>query len=256
MAEPANQAVKVDRFRDRRGVWGIGFAAAFILSLLLAAALATGSLPLPDDPVDDVVAYTRDNEAVIVLVAALQALSAIALWRFVPAVTTLVERYERGPVRIALLAGAVSAVSLAFSAVFTIVQVVIVSADSRTGVGLVRDLTYYLGGVMHLVSLAPVIGIHAWPAARGRLPVRWLGIVGMIAVVACYLTILSPFISATTVFLPLGRLLAFVWSVGVGILLLRGAHRPSSASGQPGFEPSGALQGTVADGSPGTPRSR
>lgn len=79
----------------RRNLWALGgilFAAFLIAGDFLSGALATGSLPLPGAPAQEVVRYFTESQTAVLAVASAQVMSALSLLVFVAPVATLVRR--------------------------------------------------------------------------------------------------------------------------------------------------------------------
>ena len=83
----------------RRNLWALGgilFAAFLIAGDVLSGALATGSLPLPGAPAQEVVRYFTESQTAVLAVASAQVMSALSLLVLVAPVATLVRRVADG----------------------------------------------------------------------------------------------------------------------------------------------------------------
>lgn len=218
----------VSRSRDDyRALGGVLFAAFFIASLILAGALSSGSLPLPDAPALEAARYYDEDRTAAILSGSLQALSAASLLAFVPAVAAFVRRAAPGRgalARIVLWGGALAGSLLLLSVLSGFVVGLAAAGGNLALVGTFRDLNFLLGGALHVASLAPFVGGASLAALRARALPRWIPPFGLFAAAVALLCLVSVFWYPASVLDPIGRLLSFVWSVAVGVALLRGGR--------------------------------
>lgn len=84
-----------------------------------------------------------------------------------------------------------------------------------------HDLTFLTGGPAHVVSLGVFVGASSIVIlGRSHLP-RWLGWLGATAASLSLLSAASLLLLPATFLLPLGRLLAAVWIVALGVVVVR-----------------------------------
>jgi uncharacterized protein involved in cysteine biosynthesis len=90
-----------------------------------------------------------------------------------------------------------------------------------------HDLSFLAGGPAHVPLLGLFVGLASIATLRAKALPRWIPWLGIVAAVLSILSLASLVFFPASVLIPLGRLLAFVWSVAVGILLVR--SRPHEA---------------------------
>jgi hypothetical protein len=212
---------------DLRALGGVLFAAFFIASLILAGALSSGSLPLPGAPASEVARYYEENRTAVLLSGSLQGLSAASLLVFVPAVAAFARRAAPGGralPRVVLGSGTLAGILLFLSVAFGFVVGFAAEGGTLILVGTFRDLNFLFGGALHIASLAPLLGGASLAALRAKALPRWIPPFGLFAAAVALLCLISVFWYPASVFDPIGRLLAFVWSVALGVALLRGGR--------------------------------
>ena len=108
------------------------------------------------------------------------------------------------------------------SALFLWVLARPVTVEEPALLGALHDLAYLTGGPAHVLSFAPFIG--ASPIAMWHRPIlfRWLTWVGIAASGLSLLSVFALLWEPATLFLPLGRMLAFVWIFSIGVMLTLG----------------------------------
>lgn len=212
---------------DIRALGGVLFATFFIASLVLAGALSSGSLPLPGAPASEVASYYNENRTAVLASGTLQGLSAVSLLVFAPSVAAFVWRAAPGGrtlSRIVLGGGVLAGVLLLLSVAFGFVVGFAASGGNLALVGTFRDLNFLFGGALHITSLAPFLGGASLVALRAKALPRWLPPFGLFAATVALLCLVSVFWYPASVLDPIGRLLSFVWSVAVGLVLSRGGR--------------------------------
>ena len=98
-------------------------------------------------------------------------------------------------------------------------------------VGTLRNLNFLSGGAAHVASLGLFVGAASIAASRARALPRWILWLGILAAALSILSLVSLVWFPATILLPLGRLLAFVWSIAVGLVLALGTQREPGAGG-------------------------
>jgi hypothetical protein len=217
---------------DYRALGGVLFAAFFIASLVLAGALSSGSLPLPDAPASEAARYYDENRTAAIVSGSLQGLSAASLLAFVPSVAAFARRTVPGRgamARIVLWGGVLAGVLLLISVLFGFVVGLAAAGGNLALVGTFRDLNFLFGGALHVASLAPFVGGASLVALRTKAMQRWIPPFGLFAAAIALLCLVSLFWYPASVLDPIGRLLAFVWSVAVGVALSRGGRARTDA---------------------------
>ncbi len=222
------------RSRDLRALGGVLFAVFFIASLVLGGALASDSLPLPGAPATEVAGYFTESRTAVLVSGLLQVLSAISLSVFALCIVAFVRRMagEMGALPGLTLGGG------AFAAVFLLASALLawVLALTAAGLGLdlvstLRDLNFLFGGGAHVVSLGLFVGATSIAALRAKTLPRWIPWLGIVAAALSILSLTSLVFFPATILLPLGRLLSFVWSIAVGLVLALGERREPGAEG-------------------------
>lgn len=192
--------------------FGLVFLVAYLLVSPVAGGLADRGLPLPDDPVGDVVGYYVANPVAAVATAALQAISVCGLLAFARAL--------RLGGRTVAIAGVAFGAMLVSSAVAVLLALVAGDVAGST-VGMLREVNFYAGGVVHVVALGTFVLAATQELHGAGVVRRAMRIFGWVAGVIAVVSILSLFLYYANVFLPLGRVLCMVWSVTIGIVWWR-----------------------------------
>ena len=209
---------------------GVFFTAFFIASLVLVGVLASAPLPLPDAPNADVVRFYEGSRVAALASSSLQALSAVSLYVFAACVAAFVRvtTSENGALaRLTLGGGILAAGFLLLSVLIQWVLALIVTGGELGLVGTLRDLSFLAGGPAHVPLLGLFVGVASIATLRAKALPRWIPWLGIVAAVLSIVSLASLVFFPASVLIPLGRLLAFVWSVAVGILLVR--SRPHEA---------------------------
>jgi hypothetical protein len=207
---------------------GLLFVAFFIASLVLGGVLASSPLPMPDAPAAQTARYYDDSRTAILVGGLLQALSAVSLLVFTLCVAAVVRRGagDRGALsRLALGGGALAAVFLLLSVVFSAVLALVAAGENLALVDALRDLNFLAGGADHVSMLGIFVGTSSVAASRAKALPRWISWLGFLAATLSLLSLASLVWFPATVLLPLGRLLSFAWSIAMSVVLIRGGGR-------------------------------
>jgi len=215
----------------QRTPWALGgvlFAAFFIVGLVLGGVLASSPFPLPGATAAEVARYFTESGTAVLASGLFQILSAISLFVFAAPVATLVRRTEGG-------AGALPGLTLgggALAAVFLLVSALLgwVLALTAGGLGLelvdtLRNLNFLTGGTLHVASLGLFVGAASISTLNARALPRWILWLGLAAAALSILSLASLLFFPASILIPLGRLLAFVWCIAMGIVLALGRRR-------------------------------
>jgi hypothetical protein len=125
--------------------------------------------------------------------------------------------------------GVLAAAFLLLSVLLSWVLALVTAGGDFTLVGTLRNLNFLAGGVAHVASLAPFVGAASIAALRMKALPRWISWVGIVTATLSLLSLASLVWFPATFFIPLGRLLSFVWSVAVSIVMIRGGPREAGA---------------------------
>jgi hypothetical protein len=201
------------------GVAPIGFLAAYLAAGPISDALADRPMPLPTATAAETAAYFAANPLAVITSAVLQVVSVGCFAVFVAAIVPLLRDTSRGPALPRV--GYLSVAAMVVSSLAAAAAVVLGPSAQASTVDVVRQVSFYAGGVGNVVTLgAFVLGAAALLGRRGLVgrPTRVFGyIAGTLAV----LSVLSLGIYYATILLPVGRLLSMVWTVVAGIRLSR-----------------------------------
>jgi hypothetical protein len=80
--------------------------------------------------------------------------------------------------------------------------------------------------------LGAFFGATSDAAFSGNALPRWIVWLGMVAGTVSILSLASLLVFPAKVLIPVGRLLAWIWSIAVGIRLVLGKQRQSGAAGE------------------------
>ena len=216
----------------RLALSGVLFPAFFFIGENVAGRLATASLPMPDAPVAEVVAYYSGSQSAALVLATFQALSAVALLVFATCVVLFLRRIpvDRGAlVQVTRGAGILAGLFLLASAILALALTQAAAGGDPTLVGTLRSLNFLTGGTLHVASLGVFVGAASLAARRvGALP-GWIAWLGILQALVSVLSLASLFFYYAALFILLGRLLGFVWCVAVCVALAVG-RRPAPAA--------------------------
>ena len=213
---------------------GILFAAFFLLGGVLMGALAQVPLPMPDAPVTDVARYYEASRTASLAQGTLHVLSALSLLVFVAPVATLARRVagERSVLPALTSGGGVLAVVfLLASALLGLVLALTAGGLGLDLVGTLRQMNFLTGGTLHVASLGLFVGATSIAARRTKALPRWISWLGIAQATLAILSLASLVFFPAALFILLGRLLGFVWCIGVGIVLALGRQRDAVVGG-------------------------
>ncbi len=195
----------------------------------VAGAFSIGDLPLPGSPPATVHDYLAVNTVPSLLTGLLQALSGIGLAVVVGSLPRAVDT-DAAPLRTGVLgrlAGWIAVAAILLSAALSVVLGLISPTATTDTVALIRNFSFYSGGVTHVVALGVfVLAILAFHRSGKALRVL-AAIAGGLAVAS----VLSTVIFYASLFLPVGRLACMVVLVVAGIIVARGRSIPAVAEG-------------------------
>jgi hypothetical protein len=197
---------------------------AFVVLLLVHAAIAVDGLPATDAPAGDVVNYVTDKQGEIQLGAYLQGLGMIAYLWFWASLLHRLRSSERGPARLSLVALTSVTAGIALIGV----HISLMTALALRGADVGADVVTFAWVLAFLVlGMGSFTGAAALAAAgilmlRSTLP-RWLGVV---ALVDAALTLVGGMsgVSTAEVWGVVGMvafLLWLAWLVATSIVLFR-----------------------------------
>jgi hypothetical protein len=196
-----------------------GFLGAYLLASPLSDLLADRPLPLPTATAAETAAYVAANPAAVAVSAGMQVLSVLCFAVFVGALAPVLR--DVGRTRTWTMIGYGSVVAMLVSSSLAGAAAVVAPSASASAVQLLRQASFYAGGVANVALLGGfVLGAALVLGRSGVLPrsVRGLGFVaGTLAV----LSVLSIGIYYATALLPIGRVLSMLWTVVAGIALAR-----------------------------------
>lgn len=190
-------------------------AAAGFLAFYLAVGPVSGAfvdrpLPLPGSPASEAAAFYLANPMAVAITAGLQILSVGCFAVFVAGLAPALRAASAGWLpRVGYLSVAAMVVSSALSVTLS----VIAASAGDTTVTVLRQASFYAGGVANVVLLGAFVLFSALVLGRGRSfgnPTRWFGVVaGTLAM----LSVLSLAIYYANLLLPVGRVLSMVWTI-------------------------------------------
>jgi hypothetical protein len=203
---------------------GVFFVALFIAGLLLSGMLAPAPYPLPGVSSAEIVRYFSEGRIAVLMLGFLQGLSAISLFVFAACVAAFVRGTATGTRTLSGLTLGGGALAAAFLLLAALLSWVLALTVSEGGVALASTLHYLIflaGGPAHVASLAPFVGAGSIAALRTKALPGWISWVGITAAASSLLCLLSLVWYPASIFIPLGRVLSFVWSVAVSVVLVR-----------------------------------
>lgn len=90
-------------------------------------------------------------------------------------------------------------------------------------------MNFLTGGTLHVASLGLFLGATSVAARKTKVLPRWISWLGIGAAALAILSLASLFLFQATILIPLGRLLSFVWCIGVGVVLAFSRQRDTAA---------------------------
>lgn len=201
----------------RRALTPLLGALAFLLFYLavspVAGAFATQPLPMPGAPAQEVHDFFTGSGAASVVTGVLQMLSVAGLTVFVSGLHRI-QPVPGGRLRIV---GWLAVLAMVVSSLIAIVLGTTASALSPETVVAWRQMSFYAGGVVHVVAL----GGLALAIAVSRMLTRPVRVMAWVAAVPAVLSVASLFWYYASILLPAGRLLAMIAFVVAGVSLVR-----------------------------------
>ncbi|WP_163541924.1 hypothetical protein [Occultella kanbiaonis] len=199
-------------------------ALAFLLCYLavspIAGAFSVGELPLPGSPPTQVHDYLAANTVPSLLTGLLQGLSGLGLAVVVAGPLTrqaAVDERRGWLAGLGRIAGWIAVAAILTSAALSIVLALVATTADTDLVSGIRNVSFYTGGVTHVVSLG--VFVLAVVASGGLN--RSVRVVAWIAGSLAVLSLLSIVIYYASLFLPLGRLTCMVALVVAGVSIAR-----------------------------------
>lgn len=197
-----------------------GFLAAYLAVGPVSGMFVDRPLPLPGSPPAEVAAFFAANPVGVGVTAGLQLLSVACFAVFVGALAP--------SLRVAGAAwlprvGYLSVAAMVVSSALSVTLAAVATSVGDSTVELLRQSSFYAGGVVNVVTLGAFVLGSAVVLGRERLfgkPTRWFGsVAGAIAV----LSVLSLAIYYASIALPVGRVLSMAWTVVAGVVIYRRA---------------------------------
>jgi hypothetical protein len=196
----------------------IGFLAAYLAVSPVSDAFVDRPLPLPGSPASEVAAFYTANPIAIGITAGLQIVSVACFAVFVACLAPALRAAGAAwlpPV------GYLSTAAMVVSSVLSGILAVLAPSASDTAVTVLRQASFYAGGVANVALLGLFVFGSALVLGRERLfgkPTRWFGFVaGTLAM----LSVSSLAFYYANAFLPVGRVLSMVWAVVAGVVIYR-----------------------------------
>lgn len=194
------------------------FLLLYLLVSPVAGAFSVGELPLPGSPSDEVHDYLAANTLPSLLIGWLQGLSGLGLAVVVAGQLTRAGGPTATRLRtVGRIAGWAAVVGILTSAALSIVLSMIAQTAGTDVVAMVRSISFYAGGVVHVVAL----GALTLSIAATRSWSRTVRIIAWVAGILAVLSLLSTVIFYASLFLPVGRLACMIALVIAGISLAR-----------------------------------
>ena len=195
-----------------------GFLAAYLAVSPVSGALADRPLPLPDAPPAETIAYYVANPLAVGSTAVLQVVSIACFAVFVAGLAPALRAAGAAwlpPV------GHVSAAAMVISSAMSGVLLAIASSTSDATADVLRQASFYAGGVANVAVLGVFVLGTALALGRERLfggGTRWFG---LIAGTLAALSVISLAFYYASVLLPVGRLLCMIWTIVAAVVILR-----------------------------------
>jgi hypothetical protein len=215
----------------RRQNLGILTGSLFVV-LWLAGMVVQGmggtEAPRPTDDAATVAGHLRDGVSYWVRSSSLQILSAVALLVFAAVLAAHLRRTGRAGFApdLALAGGIAASVTLMVSASAGLALKTDLAEDDAF-VQLVYQLTFWLGGPVHVGAL----GLLVVAAASGLALPKWLTVTGFVVGGLGLVAAFSPLVYQLVLFTPIGRFLGFAWLLATTIMVaLRREPAPSPST--------------------------
>jgi hypothetical protein len=194
----------------------IGFLAAYLAVSPVSEAFVDRPLPLPGSPASEVAAFYLANPIAVGITAGLQIVSVACFAVFVAFLAPALRAAGAAwlpPV------GYLSTAAMVVSSALSGALAVLGPSASDTTVTVLRQASFYAGGVANVVLLGVFVFGSALMLGRERLfgkPTRWFG---FIAGTLAMLSVSSLGFYYANAFLPVGRVLSMVWTVVAGVVV-------------------------------------
>lgn len=196
----------------------LGFLIAYLAVGPVSGAFTDRDLPLPGSPAARVAEFYAANPAAVAVTAVLQVVSVACFAVFVAGLAPALRAAGAAwlpPV------GYVSTAAMVVSSALSGTLAVLAASAGEETVLVLRQASFYAGGVVNVVLLGLFVFGTALVLGRELLfgkPTRWFGFVaGTLAM----LSVLSLAFYYANAFLPVGRVLSMVWTVVAGVVVYR-----------------------------------
>lgn len=195
------------------------FLVAYLAVSPVAGMFATGDIPLPTDPGEQIKAFLVANPLAAVTGAILQAVSVIGFAVFARVVVPMTGNRALG-----VVAG-ISVAAMLTSSAITVVSALLAADLSADTLSALRLAGFYAGGVLNVATL----GFVAFAASRRLVRLGAVGrgtaILGYVVGTVSMLSVISLAVYYANLFLPLGRVGSMVWTVVAAVVLARRTGR-------------------------------
>lgn len=208
------------------GIVAVVYAALFMGSIGIYFLLAGGnSFPRPYAPAADLRHLYLDYSSAVRANALLQFGAAIPLGIFTAAVTSRLHflGLRVTGVTIALFGGITASLFVSLSALCNWVLSQPGIADDLSLMQALRLLSFATGGAAHTVAIGLLMAGVSVPCLLGDFAHRWVAWLGLILAALAVLSTLSLVIPALNALLPVVRFGSYVWMIGTGFTLSKGA---------------------------------
>jgi len=213
-------ATAVSRSAHNRAIAGAAvFLVAYLAVSPVAGMFATGDIPLPTDPGEQIKAFLVANPLAAISGAILQAVSIIGFAVFARVVVPMTGNRALG-----VVAG-VSVAAMLVSSVITLVSAVFAADLSADTLATLRLAGFYAGGVVNVTTLGFVAFATSRQLVRVGAVGRGTAILGYVVGTLSMLSVISLAVYYANLFLPLGRVGSMVWTVVAAIVLMRRTGR-------------------------------
>lgn len=217
-----------NRQRNPWALSGVLFAAFFIASDVLRGVLTASPLPLPGAPAAEVARYFDDSRTAVLVLSLCQILSAVSLFVFAQRVGGIIRRTRSDGSALpglTFVGGVLAAAFLLASALLALALVLVAAGGNLALVDALRSLNFLSGGTFHVASLGLFAGAASIAALRAKALPRWAIWLGIVMAAPAILSLASLVWFPASLLILLGRLLGFIWSIAVGIVLALGTRR-------------------------------
>lgn len=195
------------------------YLVAFLAVSPVAGMFATGDMPLPTDPGEQIKAYLVASPLAAISGAILQAVSVLGFAVFARVVVPVTGNRALG-----VVAG-ISVAGMLTSSAITIASALFAADLSAETHSVLRLASFYAGGVLNVATL----GFVAFAASRQLLRIGAVGrgtaIFGYVVGTLSMLSVISLAVYYASILLPLGRVGSMVWTVVAAIVLARRTPR-------------------------------